>query len=50
MKISGEVYMLIYRTYLFNENPSDLHNSLNPRPEALAGMNDDLPVKVGHYI
>ena len=24
--------------------------SLNPRPELLAYMNDDLPVKVGHYI
>ncbi len=26
------------------------HNSLNTRTELLAGMNDDLPVKVGHYI
>ncbi len=32
------------------KNPSGLHNSLNPRPELLAGMNNDLPVKVGHYI
>ncbi len=37
-------------THLFDENPSVLHNSLNPRPELLAGMNDDLPVKVFHYI
>jgi hypothetical protein len=44
------MYICIYHTYLFNENPSGLHNSLNPRPEPLAGMNDDLPVKVGHYI
>ncbi len=34
----------------FYENPNGLHNSLNPRPEPLAGMNDDLPVKVSHYI
>jgi hypothetical protein len=31
-------------------NPSGLLNSLNPRPELLAGMNNDLPVKEGHYI
>jgi hypothetical protein len=51
MKISGKVYMhILYCTYLFDEYPNGLHNSLNPRPELLAGMNDDLPVKVGHYI
>jgi hypothetical protein len=43
MKMSGKVYMhIIYSTYLFKETPSVLHNSLNPRPELLAGMNDDL--------
>ena len=45
MKISGKVYMHI-NTHLINETPS----GLNPRPELLAYMNDDLPVKVGHYI
>ena len=51
MKMSGKVYMhIIYSTYLFKETPSVLHNSLNPRPELLAGMNNDLPVKEGHYI
>ncbi len=27
-----------------------LYNSLNPRPELLAGADDDLPVNVGPYI
>ncbi len=45
MKISGKVYMHI-NTHLINETPS----GLNPRPELLAGMNDDLPVKVSPYI
>jgi hypothetical protein len=27
-----------------------LYNSLNPRPELLAGSDDDLPVNVGPYI
>jgi hypothetical protein len=48
MKLSGKDYMHITNTLLFYENPSGLHNSLYPRPELLAGMNDDLPVKVGH--
>ncbi len=30
-------------------NLSDLHDNLNPRLELLAGMNDDLPVKVSQY-
>jgi hypothetical protein len=32
------------------EIPSGLHKSLNPRPELLAGRDDDLPISVGHYI
>ena len=48
MKISGIVYMHIINIYLI-KNPSGLHNNLNPRLELLAGMNDDLPVKVSHY-
>ncbi len=47
MKLSGKVYMHIKYTFIY-ENPSGLHNSLNPRPELLAGMNDDLPVKFAH--
>jgi hypothetical protein len=36
MKISGKLYMHItYPTHLFDENPSGLHNSLNPRLELL---------------
>jgi hypothetical protein len=49
MKISGKIYMHIIYTF-FNENSSVLHSSLNPRPELLASMNDDLSVKVSHYI
>ena len=48
MKLSGKVYMHIKYTFIY-ENPSGLHNNLNPRLELLAGMNDDLPVKVSHY-
>jgi hypothetical protein len=29
---------------------TSLYNSLNPRPELLAGGGDDLPVNVGPYI
>ncbi len=47
MKISGKV-ICIKNTQLFTEYPSVLHNSLNPR--LLAGMNDELPVNVSHYI
>ncbi len=51
MKISGKVSMHIkYRTHLFGENPSGLHNSLNLRPEPLAEEDDNLPLNVGHYI
>jgi hypothetical protein len=40
-----------YKIHIYlMKTPFFLHNSLNPRPELLAGMNDDLPVKVGHYI
>ncbi len=49
MKISDKVYMNI--TYTFNNKiPTVLHNSLNPRPELLAGEDDDLRVHVGHYL
>ncbi len=37
-------------TQLFNEIPSGIHHSLNPRPELLVGKDDDLPVHVGHYL
>jgi hypothetical protein len=49
MKISDKVY-IISHTHLINEIPTVLHNSLNPRPELLAGADDDLPVGVGHYL
>ena len=48
MEISGTVYMHIIYTF-FDKNPSGFYNNLNPRLELLAGMNDDLPVKVSHY-
>jgi hypothetical protein len=48
MKISGIVYMHI-NTHFFDKNPSGFHNNLSPRLELLAGMNDDLPVKVSQY-
>ncbi len=44
------MFICILQTHLFNEIPTDLPNSLNLRQEHLEGMNDDLPVKVGHYI
>jgi hypothetical protein len=44
MKILGKVYMHI--TNLFNEIPNGLHNSLSPRPELVAGADNDLPVHV----
>ncbi|MFN9982850.1 MAG: hypothetical protein ACK53Y_23170, partial [bacterium] len=40
----------ILHTHLFNEIPTGIHNSLNPRPELLVGMYDDLPVYVSHYL
>ena len=49
-RVRVDLTVYIYHTYLVNENPSGLHNSLNPRPKLLAGINDDLPVKVGHNI
>ncbi len=49
MKISGKVYMRITYTFL-NEIPTGLNNSLNPRLEHLAGVDDDLPVHAGHYL
>jgi hypothetical protein len=37
----------MYITYnLFSEIHTGLHDSLNPRPELLAGVNDYLPVLV----
>jgi hypothetical protein len=35
--------------HLLNEIPTGLHNSLNPRQERLAGVDDDLPVHSSHY-
>jgi hypothetical protein len=35
---------------LFNEIPTELNNSLNPRPELLAGVYDDLLVLISHYL
>ncbi len=43
-------FIWISHTHLVNEITSVLHNSLNPRPEPLAGADDDLPVHVGHYL
>ena len=45
-----EKFIFIYHVHLFDKNPSGLHISLNTRPEPLAYMNDDIPVKFGHYI
>jgi hypothetical protein len=35
---------------LLNEIPTGLNNSLNPKLEHLAGVDDDLPVHAGHYL
>ncbi len=35
---------------LLNEIPTGLNNSLNPRLEHLAGVDDDLPDHAGHYL
>ena len=40
---------MYYIQLLFNEVPTGIHNSLNPRPELLVGGNDDLPVHVSQY-
>ncbi len=54
MKILKKVYM--HNTYTLHicsmKSPlaTDLHNSNNPRPELLVGVDDDLPVHVGHYL
>ncbi len=40
----------ILYTQLFNKIPTGIHSSLNPRPELLVGMDDDLPVHVGHCL
>ena len=45
-----EKFIFIYHVHLFDKNPSGLHISLNTRPEPLAYMNEDIPVKFGHYI
>ncbi len=42
--------MCIFHTQLFNETPTGIHNSLNPRLGLLVGRDDDLPVHVGHYL
>ncbi len=39
-----------YIQLLFNEVPTGIHNSLNPRPELLVGGDDDLPFHVTHYL
>ena len=36
--------------HLLNEIPTGIHNSLNPRQERLAGMDDDLPVYFSYYL
>jgi hypothetical protein len=41
---------MIFHTQLFYKIPTGIHNSLNPRPELLVVMNDELPVHVGHYL
>jgi hypothetical protein len=40
----------VLHTHLLNEIPTGLNNSLNPRMEHLAGVDDDLPVHAGHYL
>ncbi len=45
MKISGKSLYAYYIHICLMKSPR-----LNPRPEHLAGMNDDLPAKVCHYI
>ncbi len=37
-------------TQLYNEIPTGIHNSLNPRPELLVRTDDDLPVLVAHAL
>jgi hypothetical protein len=49
MKISKKVYIHIKYTFI-SEMTTGLYNSLNPRPELLAGADDDFPVNVGPYI
>ncbi len=49
MKISEKVYIHIH-THLLNKIPTGLHISLNTRLEHLAGVYDDLPAHVGHYL
>ena len=39
-----------YIQLLFNEVPTGIHNSLNPRPELLVEGDDDPPVHVSHYL
>ncbi len=41
---------MYYIQLLFNEVPTGIYNSLNPRPELLVEGDDDLPVLVGHYL
>jgi hypothetical protein len=43
MKISGKVYMHIMYTFIWCKPQWPLHNSLNPRLELLAGMNEKPP-------
>jgi hypothetical protein len=40
----------IFHTQLFYKTSTGIYNSLNPRPELLVGMNDKLPVHLGHYL
>ena len=42
--------MCVFHTQLFYKFPTGFHNSFNPRPEFLLGMNDKLSVHVGHYL
>ena len=42
--------MCVFHTQLFYKFPTGFHNSFNPRPEFIVGMNDELSVHVGHYL
>ncbi len=48
--MSEKVYMHIPYTIILKNPHWHPNNSLNRRPELLVGMNDELPVYVGHYL
>ncbi len=43
-------FLCVLHTHLLNEIPTGLNNSLNPRLEHLAGVDEDLHVHAGHYL